>query len=341
MLETLLAAAAVAFVLALSYPLAILFHLRADREDALRWIQNSPAFVVFLMFIMPLAVGLFASTADLGPWLELSVAAKVLSGLSGLLALVLISFSISEDLKRAPVEPFLLRPYADPLKREVKIRKALLEAREAVKAAKPDERRKAVESFEEKRAKHVEAYAAQVPALGNLKGLVQRGSICAFIRALLNTLVAAFVALFFLYLIHLVLFDSTFQAEMSNPLILIIGLLALWFPVRLYDEWYLGFYSLRGLKHYWIYVFLIVAAVVVYLFLLFQLSDKLSVQVFSAAGAALLTLLGALGKIKPEWLGLLAEIIEEMPFRWFLACLFVIVFGLVTVVLSMVGVEVG
>jgi hypothetical protein len=140
----------------------------------------------------------------------------------------------------------------------------------------------------------------------------------------------------FWYLWNLVVFRRQFDHPNHEWIPLVVGLLVLWFPIRLYSEWYIGYYSLARMKEYPVFVFLFVVAIAGYAFCVFRLARSFGVKVFSVVGTGLLGLLGIAAKVQPEWVGWLAAQVERMPFKWFAASMAIVVVALSAMVLSLV-----
>ena len=266
--------------------------LRRHPSDGARWLKNTPTFTVYLPFFFAVGAGLlfssfpWASLSDAhGPFRSFPIGALVLIVL--IIIMFLAAFAALEDLKRPLVEPFMFKDYLEPLRIERNLRRRLKS-----------------EDFDLlERNELVQAYAAAAPPLMTLRGLRDRGGACAFVSFLLNLIAAETIAVLFWYLGISQLFDiSSEKAIVATHL----GLLCLWFPLRLYTEWYLNFYSLEHLKRYWAFWFVLVAAILAYGFYCFGVGGI--AEIFSLSVAGTLALVGILGKVKPEWLGFLADV---------------------------------
>jgi len=325
-----------------SYPVSVLIKLRHSPADILRWLKNNPSFNFYVLLIFPLAVSVFV---DMVSWYNISIFIKgdnlALSWYIGGGSILLIFLAIGmiaafDDLARKFVEPYMFKDHYDPLIKERWGRNRLRVLRRRMRGQTSDEEESA-KLFAEFQEKVTKDYSTQFRSFKNLRGLIKRGSICAWITLILNSLIGVFIpsAFFFLSVIVLSKYelltidlpDLTKANHGDTPLV-IAGLLVLWFPIRIYSDWYLHFYSLRWLKKYYTFWFLLILTTVSYLFL-FYLAEKPGVKSFSFIGSGLLALLGIIGKFKPKWLQYGADVIESMPTRWYLASVFIIGFGFI------------
>jgi hypothetical protein len=313
--------------LGLTYPLAVWLQLREEMEDALRWIQNDPAFNVFVPLIMPLAAAVFAAAIDLKPFRDLSSGRRLASLLVGLGLAAITFMAVLDTVHHDLLEPFLFEESEQALAQERSIRG---EVRSLRKDGASQDRVETV------RSEGVSDYQQRFPGFGSVAALKERGSVSAWLALALNGLAGAVVVTVFWYLWNLVVFRRQFDHPSHEWIPLVVGLLVLWFPIRLYSEWYIGFYSLARMKDYPVFVFLFVVAIAGYAFCVFRLARSFGVKVFSVVGTGLLGLFGIGAKVQPEWLGWMAVQIERMPFKWFAASMAIVVVTLSAMVLSLV-----
>jgi hypothetical protein len=319
-------------LIAASYPLSVSIKLRHSPADILRWLKNNPTFNFYVLVVFPLAVSIFVEVVA---WNRI-FSPKALEVLKqhwymGGVLLIFVAIGLLaalDDLSRKFVEPYMFKDHHDPLLKERWGRNRLRVLRRRMRRQTHDkeENEKVVAEFQEKLSKD---YSTQYRAFKNLRGLMERGSICAWISLVLNCLIGVFIPSAFFYL-SLIVFGNEWviESKASESPLIIAGLLVLWFPLRIYSDWYLHFYSLRWLKKYYTFWFLLVLTIVAYLFL-FLRSANPGIMSFSFIGSGLLALLGIIGKFKPEWLLYVADVIESMPTRWYLASLFIIGFGFI------------
>jgi len=314
-----------------SYPVSVSIKLRHSPADILRWLKNNPSFNFYVLLIFPLAVSIFVEIVD---WDKISndMTLEILKQSWYMGGVLLIFFAIGliaafDDLGRKFVEPYMFKDHHDPLLKERWGRNRLRVLRRRMRSQAPDEEEIAtvLTEFQEKVSKD---YSTQFRAFKNLRGLIKRGSICAWITLMLNSLIGVFVPSAFFFLSVMLVFGKDWVKGPKDSPLVIAGLLVLWFPIRIYSDWYLHFYSLRWLKKYYTFWFLLILTMVAYLFL-FLRSTNPGVKSFSFIGSGLLALLGIIGKLKPEWLHYGADVIESMPTRWYLASAFIIGFGFI------------
>lgn len=331
------AVALVTSFLGLAYPFAVAISLWPDWENANRWIKNDPAFNIFMPFIFPLAVGIFLSAADFRHFRSLRRGQKALS-LFGLCVLLFIAaFAVSSTFQRALLEPFLFKDASSALADEQRIRMDVIQPRYRHSRAIDDKEAASVErnAVDEIRDREVSAYMATFPALENFSVMKQRGSFCAWLALLLNSMAALFDTIVFWYFWNIVLFRRVFRLRKSEWIVLVAGLLIVWFPLRLYSEWYIGYYSFLTMTQYHIFVFLGVVALAAYAFCVFRLAKSLGLKVFSIAGTGLMGAIGVVGQVRPDLLGAFAIFFEDFPFQWFLAAMIIVLFALTAMVLSL------
>ncbi|MHC4588708.1 MAG: hypothetical protein ACYTAQ_05060 [Planctomycetota bacterium] len=313
--------------------------LRHYPADALRWLKNNPAFNFYVLLIFPLGASVFVQIVrspeipNFFTWDFLKTHWYMGGVLLIFLAIGLIA--AFDDLNRKFVEPYMFRDHHDALLNERWGRNRLRVLRRRLQSQEPGEEKTAtvLTEFQEKVSKD---YSRQFRAFKNLRGLKKRGSICAWITLMLNSLIGVFVAGAF-FCLSVIVVSQTGPGEqitLTDPdldkLLAVSGLLVLWFPIRIYSDWYLHFYSLRWLKQYYTFWFLLVFANVAYLFVFIKaMGGNLDVKSFSLIGSGLLALLGIIGKLKPAWLRYGADVVESMPARWYLASVFIVGFGFI------------
>ena len=311
----------------LTYPAAVAARLSGKLDEGLRWIQNDPAFNVFVPFVLPLAAALFVVSVDLKPLRTLSPGRRLSSLLVGVGLTFIALMAVASTLDRPLLEPFLFEKTGRAVQQETSIRQEIQSLRDA---GSQDER------IETKRSAGVDAYLQAFGPFNSLSDMATRGSFCAWLALGLNLLAAIVAVLVFWYLWNLVVFRRQFPETDHDWIPLVLGLLVLWFPIRLYSEWYIGFYSLTWMKDYPVFLFLFVVAIAGYAFCVFRLARSLGVKVFSIIGTGLVTLFGLTARINSSWLGWAAEQIEGMDFRWFAASISILTITLSAMVFSFV-----
>src|SRR5882762_751262 len=101
----------IAFVMSLSYPVSILFCLPKSTQPA-RWIQNNPAYSVFLLSSFPAAVSVFAVTISgevISYWLSPGTWHCWVSCGAILLTLVMVTLIVLDDFTGKPFAPYILK----------------------------------------------------------------------------------------------------------------------------------------------------------------------------------------------------------------------------------------
>lgn len=308
----LLAVVPLYMVAALCYPVSLYWVLRGVTADRERWLKNTPTFTLYLPFFFSVGAGLLFAGF---PWEALASWKSWQFGVGGVILAALLclgGLAALEDLKRPMVEPFMFRDYDEILAKEKELRAEL---------------KRVERQGDQSRSLKISKYKSQAQPFLSIKGLKQRGSLCAWASFLLNLLAAGTVAFTFWYLGMTALFGLPLKEKMVAA---VVGLFCLWFPLRLYAEWYLHFYSLSHLRVYAAFWFILVAAILAYAFMAYGTGGL--GEVLSLGIAGLLAVIGALSRFKPEWLGRLARGIEEMPTRWFAATSALVVIAIVCMV---------
>jgi hypothetical protein len=332
--------AALVALVSLAYPVSVTLKLSPEAKEAGRWIQNDPAFNVFMPFIFFLALGVFLASADFTPIGSLGSYKFISFGILVIL-LSIASFAVVSTLDRPLLEPFLFKDAHAALEKEAQIRKEVRPSYRGLdKIDDEGELKDAARSLDALRGSLLGSYKQEFPAFGSFSELRRRGSYCAWLALLVNAVVGLFVTLIFWYLWNIVLFRAMFRINKPEWIVLVTGLLVFWFPARLYTEWYIGMYSFDTMKDYPLFLFLAIVAAAAYAFSVFRLAKSFSVKLFSAVGTGLLGAIGLIGRFQPKWLGKVAGAIEDMPPQWFFASLAIIVLALGAMVFSLLGLPV-
>lgn len=319
----------------LAYPLSVA--LRLPQAESERWIKNDPTFNVFMTLIFFFVVGVFLASADFRPIQSLG---RFKSASFSILAVLLLlsTFAVLSTFDRPLLEPFLFKNSRAALEKEIQIRATIRKAhRNLDKIHDEAELKVAKEALDQARTNAIESYKAEFPALETFGDLRSRGSFCAWLALAVNGIAGLFAAIVFWYLWNIVLFRRFFKVGSEEWIVLVVGLLTSWFPLRLYAEWYIGFYSFETMKGYNVFLFLGLVAVSSYAFCVFRLAKSLSVKIFSAIGTGILGLIGLIGKLQPRLLGAAVSIFEDMPFKWYVASMAIIVLALGAMVFSLLG----
>lgn len=312
-------AAGVAFALAALYPLSLA--LQCTAADAQRWIQNDIAFTVFLLWLFPLVVGLV--TTSVLPGVRRLLAPKsrrIVDGLSIILVMAALTVGVvdvwraDDDAKPIAAEPALLRiPEAmtfdatarGPLRMRYA---ALLEQRFLNEEAE----NQAWIDWEAERARVANEYRQKYPGFSGLSDALGRASMTAYVKFALNLFVAVVLALLFAALVGaIVLLHRAPTTKLNTEALLVACSLAcLWFPMRLYSEWYNGYYSLERLRTYpafWVLVLVALLSLALLIYILKPGRVALTIPSMAAAFGIVFTAVGAL---EPSVLWYLGAVVE-------------------------------
>lgn len=307
------------FITSLSYPVSILLYLpRATRPT--RWIQNNPSFSIFLLSSFPIAVCIFSSAVKaevISHWFAPATWHCWISWAAIVMTLLLLTIITFDDFTRRPIAPFVLR------RRLIQEASTLEEELRATgeKASNP-------RSIEAKRKEY-----QKLIQLKSLRDILKRGGLVAYVHLAMAWLASLFALVYFWYLIFLLEYTSHNGMQLEeidkNKLVLIFIILATWFPMRLHTEWYQNhFHRKHWLKEYpafWTLSFLAFALLILIIFVLQPQGIIVLVWVLNALIAAVI---GVLGKFKPEWLRAVADLLQSIPFLYFLA-MYLIFFAVV------------
>ncbi len=301
------------FLAAITYPISLLVKLRGDTSEVIRWLKNTPTFTIYLPFVFSLGAGALLAFFPWDEFVHLCFPQLLLA--IGLLVvfLGLAIFVALEDLKRPIVEPFMFRSHSDQLRQEKEIRGAIKDSCVA----------------SDVRVSLVKQYKAIAPPFQSLGCLRTDGSRTAIAACGLNILVAVTVA-FLLWSLSLPILFNTITLP-HHIIAVVIGIFCIWFPLRLYAEWYLHFYSLQDLKRYYAFGLISVAAIIGATFYVFHEGGGLA-KVISYTVSGIMALIVILGKFKPQWLHIVADVVDEMPARWFAVYAILIVLSLMIMV---------
>jgi hypothetical protein len=111
------------FTLSALYPFTILFHMGFK---GLVWIKNDPAFSCFVLFLLPLAVGIFAAIFDARKVTHLPSHLKILAISSFVVAQIATAGVVFDDSVRQTITPpFLMQDYKTALAADSAIRQNL------------------------------------------------------------------------------------------------------------------------------------------------------------------------------------------------------------------------
>jgi len=324
-----------AFLAGMSYPIAV-FLGNQGWEDSRRWIHNDPGFTVFLPLILPFAFGVFVANVDLKPLERLSRAKRSLI-LGVLVLLVALALMVSVvDLNGQVSSPVRYKNAVEVLKHETALRQRVKDKVDEVRKASTEKVRAAKALILATTIHDVrDEYLSKWPRINSLSALVEVGAPAAWVAFILNVLAALFAATFFWYCWVLVQFRRDWTATQYDWLLLAVGLWMGWFPLRLYSEWYLNFYSMQGMASYGVFGLLVGVAVLAYLFVAFRVASRLNVKIFATVATALIGVVTTIGRLAPEWLEGIAWVVEGWDFRLYVVLLLLTALALSSMVWSL------
>lgn len=302
----------ITFFVSLSYPLTVFFYLRKSTQPT-RWIQNNPAYSIFLLSSFPAAVCVFSATINpqvISYWSS-SWRLPVFC-LAILITLVVVTFAVVDDFTSKPIAPYVLKaPQAkESSMLEIELRSARRIGGVSYRVVEP--KRKAYQ---------------ELIHLKSVQEILKRGSPVTYVHLALAWIVSLFVIGYFWYLAFLLVkttHDGTHLLEgEKEKLVFIFGLLVTWFPMRLHTEWYQNeFHRPHWLKQYaafWVLAFLALA----YLLFVVLILKPQGTNVLIVTAAAP-TMLAAVGKFKPEWLRSFGLFLASLPFIYFVGIYLVV-----------------
>lgn len=310
-LKTAIFSFVIAFVISLSYPIAIFFCLPKSAQPV-RWIQNNPAFSIFLLSSFPAAVCVFSVTISgevISYWLSPGTLRFWLSCVAILLTLVMVTLIVLDDFTSKPYAPYILK--TKEAEQSSRLEEELREASRT--GARP-------KKFEDKRKEY-----QRLVQLNSIRDIYARGGPVAYVHLGLTWITTLFVLAYFWYLVLILLtahHRTNLPESEKEKLILIFVLLVSWFPMRLHTEWYKNHFHrkhwLRRYSAFWMLAFLGLVYMLLVIFILKPKGVILAILV-----ALMEVLLAVIGKFKPEWLRSLADLLVELPFVYFVAMFFV------------------
>jgi hypothetical protein len=312
----------IAFVISLSYPAAIFFYLPKSTDPA-RWIQNNPAYSVFLLSSFPAAVCVFSVTINgevVSYWLSAGTWRYWVSFVAMLVTLVMLTLIVLDDFTSKPYAPYILK--TKEAEQSSRLERELRDAsRTGARYKNLDKKRKEYQKLVQ---------------LNSIRDILTRGGPVAYVHLGLAWITTLFILAYFWYLVFLVI--KTAQLGTNVPesekekLVLIFVLLVSWFPMRLHTEWYQNHFHrkhwLRNYSAFWMLAFLALA----YLSLVILILKPKGVIVLILV-ALMEAALAVIGKFKPEWLRSVADLLESLPFVYFVA-MFLVFFIIVSAITS-------
>ena len=329
-----------AFGLALFHPILVYWY---DTDEGLRWIRNDPAPNLFLVVVWPFSVAASLRVFDFSTVLAIGAPGRSVLGIAVLV--LLLAFALAFTCKKffgkgvsaRPPSPFWVENYGDAVKEDAKLRKALkAPLQEFLKTRDAQQREELLGKFHALREQKLTQYLRVARPFEDFRDFRHRSTLIAYIDFCLVFVAASFVCVFF----WLTLFAAEPDYESA---VVVFALLVVWFPLKLYSEWYQHFYSLRelrGLPVIWIVGIGAVSYLVMMLIILSEGSVNPVVAIPAIYGA-IGAVLGIIAKFKPEWIWYLAEVHENMPPFYYAFLLFAIALMLGVIVIGFPGTAPG
>jgi hypothetical protein len=310
------------FLLMICHPLMISIRYGGDRSAAWRWIKNDLASHLFLLFVFPFAVGAFFQTANLrNATRALGSSGAALAWLLLAAIELLAAWFVYVDVTNPDrfISPHQLADDAACKKATTyhadKLREIADYEANDTRTNKERCTRIAVaqEGYRQITRRLFDSGGSLIPHSGSI----------TFYSEGLFTLIAVWFAFLFFWFLGVLLWARrlgyTPSADQSDNLVLVCCLLMIFFPTRLYTEWYLAFFSLKFFRTYPGFWVLLVLACFALILLVFVSKLGLTVQtlagveaVFAAAGAFI-------GWWKPEWLRAVGRWFVNAQTQWILA----------------------
>lgn len=326
----------ITFGLACLYPSTILINLRSD---GYRWIQNDPAYSFFVLFMLPLAVGIYLGTFKYKYFKDLDKAKRTaLTVLLLVMNLFAVIFGWNETFRGPVLTPAMLKESEKAVIVDRCLRKCIhaIRGQNAILCRNNDclEITGSLQSVPLKDASIKAAHLytqimGETASFKSVRDFFARASTTAFVSSFFNILSGVFVMWVLWYVVLLVIFHRGSPLNTHDDLVVIYSLLLLWFPSRIYSEWYSNFYSIAHFRNYYAFWFLLTVAIMAIPLLVLLLKPGRPVAVFTTLNAIFIALIGIVNHFKPDWLNAIAQGIESMPFFYFSAFLLLIavVFG--------------
>ncbi len=317
-------------LLAALYPISILINFGLDGS---RWVQNDLAYGLFVLFVLPLAVGVFAQVFQLDTLRRIPNPTRA-ALLTLLVILVVFAGTLaSREVFRSPgaIPAFLLKHPTSALKLDCCLRRSVnpmvcpaVECSDVVSNL-PDEPSGtwALDIYRE----HAPAYP-----FADYGDLFARANTTVYVSWFFDVASGVFVMIIFWYLIAVVVAKRGRERGISDGLVMVYALMLLWFPTRLYSEWYLNFYNVAHLREYFAFWTLFVVALLAIPLLVYLFKPGRPVLIFSTVNGVFLAMFGAINQFTPGILRAIASGLETMPFPYFLAIVLLVFIMLATMV---------
>ncbi|MEA3231411.1 MAG: hypothetical protein U9Q05_06630 [Thermodesulfobacteriota bacterium] len=325
------------FSIGILYPVSILWKMGFG---GIIWIKNDPAFSCFVLFLLPLAAGIFFTIFDRRKITSLKRFLRAFS----LIALIMfevatIGFVLDDAVNTGTsiVPPFLLSDFGEAVVLDLKIRQQVPRPRQLM--------------FQPKylAVDWTENYTQNVQPFQSIRDRLTRGSSTASIAVVINLVSGIFVVFAFWYIVIMMIWIRPSDRLLVNTntihpprisddeveaIALIIAITLLWFPMRLYSDWYQDFYSLKKYSSYfmfWELMALVLFAIIG--LIIMKIPDKL-VKILTSLSALLTLILVILGEFKPEVLWFFWGVVESASLWGYVVFVWLLFFFFCGVVLS-------
>src|SRR5205823_12173322 len=159
-------------------------------------------------------------------------------------------------------------------------------------------------------------YRQLAPIFRTLLDAIERGGGVAISLFLIDWFSAVMCAAFFTHLLlaAYIAMRTARESNTTEATLVCCGLLSLWFPLRLYAEWYANFYTFRSLREYFSFWALVGIATIGMLLAAIILKPTGLTVSLAAFGSILAIVFAIMAKLRPETTAYGAVIFEQMPF---------------------------
>jgi len=312
-----------AFVVVATYPLSLSMAHPARFSD---WLRNDLAFSVFGLWVLPLLFGLVVSSIVPSIYRALEGRDRKMF-LIAAIALIVCGLVVAvTDLDRkmqlnsdeaipALAEPVMFAA-ADPVALDAASRRVLRAGLAALIAAPTPEARAA---WETQRLAVIRAYGAAFPGFAGFRDFWARGNAVAKSKFGINVIASVTMAVLFACLLAAVwIAQKRPQTKLNrDSFIVACSLAILWFPLRLYTEWYVRYYSLADLFAYPAFWLLAIVATISLIAVVAVMKPRKMSVVIPAIGAILSGIATAVGYIQPDALLAVTAIVEAFTLPLF------------------------
>ncbi|MGA3104811.1 MAG: hypothetical protein ABSD53_10050 [Terriglobales bacterium] len=309
------------FLLMVAHPVIIFAKCEYEWSRAMPWIKNDLASHLFLLFVFPFAVGLFAD--EFQPHHVWVLKRGWTFGAIGLLFVLeaIAAWFVSLDVTNYAR---FIPPH------QIGDRQKWLEAADFHNSGIQKLSDYGTASEEERRERQLEIAKAQA-AYKEKTGVLfdagnqiiwDRGSFTLYSELLFTYLSVGFAFFYFWYLGVVLWEEHAFGLPKSphDKLILVFCLLLLFFPARIYTEWYLGFLSLRFFKDYPGFWILLVLALFALCLLIFVIKPQsATIENLAQIEGVLAVAAAFVAYWKPEWLFGVGRWFVNASSEWILA----------------------